>query len=207
MKLLIFGATGSIGRELLPQALERGHRVTAFVRDPARLAIRHENLRLVEGDVLKPTAVEHAMPGHDAVLCVLGAGTKGTIRSEGTRNIVRAMEQAGVRRLVCQSTLGVGDSRENLNAFWKYVMFGLLLRRAYADHVAQESYVRQSALDWTIVRPAAFTNGPRTGHYRHGFTADDKTTRLKISRADVADFLLQQLTDDRYLRKAPGLSY
>ncbi|CAN5714314.1 hypothetical protein BH24ACT20_BH24ACT20_17460 [soil metagenome] len=117
------------------------------------------------------------------------------------------MEKAGVRRLICQTTLGVGDSQDNLNFFWKYVMFGGLLRQAYADHALQENYVRESRLDWTIVRPAAFTDGERTGEYRHGFSATDKSLKLKISRADVADFVLKQLTSDRYLYSSPGLSY
>ena len=156
---------------------------------------------------MDPATVERAVSGHDAVLCSLGAGLKGKVRSEGTRNIIRAMENAGVRRLICQSTLGVGDSRGNLNAYWKTIMFGLLLRRAYADHVSQETYVMQSCLDWIIVRPAAFTDGNRTGEYRHGFPGTDKTTTLKISRADVADFMLKQLVDDTYLHKTPGLSY
>jgi putative NADH-flavin reductase len=207
MKVVIFGATGSVGRLMLRQALAEGHSVTAFVRDPAKLGIEHPHLRVVQGDATDPTAVASAVRGQDAVVCALGAGAKGSIRSEGTRNIVRAMEAAGVQRLVCQSSLGVGDSRENLNFFWKHIMFGLLLRRAYADHVAQEDHVRQSRLDWTIVRPGAFTDGPRTGRYRHGFAGDDKAITHKISRADVAEFMLRQLTDRTYLHKTPALSY
>jgi uncharacterized protein YbjT (DUF2867 family) len=152
-------------------------------------------------------SVEKAVQGQDAVLCSLGAGAKGTVRARGTKNIIRAMERAGVRRFVCQSSLGVGDSWGNLNLFWKYVMFRGFLRQAYADHVSQEDHVRQSDLDWTIVRPAAFTDGARTGEYRHGFPGNDKTTKLKVSRDDVADFMLKQLTHEEYLRKTPGLSY
>ncbi len=207
MKLLIFGSTGSIGRELVKQALEQGHTVTAFARDPAKFDIKHTNLQVVQGDVMEPASVERAVQGHEAVLCSLGAGRKGTVRSEGTRNIISAMEKVGVRRFICQSTLGAGDSRGNLNIFWKYIMFGLLLRPMYADHVRQENYVRQSRLDWTIVRPGAFTDGNRTGDYLHGCPATDKSTKLKISRADVADFMLKQLIDDTYLHKTPGLSY
>lgn len=207
MKLLIFGSTGTIGRQLVEQALAQGHAVTAFARNPARLDIEHANLRVAQGDVLDFASVEHVMQGQEAVLCSLGAGRKGTIRSEGTRHIVRAMETADVRRFICQSSLGVGDSRANLNFLWKHIMFGILLRDAYADHVSQESYVKQSSLDWTIVRPAAFTNGNRTGEYQHGFPGTDKTISLKISRADVADFMLRQLADDTYLRKTPGVSY
>lgn len=207
MKLLIFGSTGSTGRQLVEQALEQGHTVTAFARDPSKLEARHDNLKVVQGDAVDYPSVEKAVQGQDVVLCSLGAGAKGTVRSEGTKNIVRAMEKAGVRRFICQSSLGVGDSRDNLNFFWKYIMFGGLLRQAYADHVSQEDYVNQSRLDWIIVRPAAFTDGERTGEYRHGFSGSDKTAKLKISRADVADFMLKQLTDDTYLHKMPGLSY
>ncbi len=207
MKLLIFESTGSIGRLLIKQALEQGRSVTAFTRDATKVDIKHNNLQVTRGDVMDPALVERAIQGHEVVLCSLGAGRKGTVRSEGTRNIISAMEKVGVRRLICQSTLGVGDSRGNLNVFWKYIIFGLLLRPAYADHGSQEDYVRKSRLDWTIVRPGAFTDGERTGKYRHGFPSTDKTTKLKISRADVADFMLKQLTDDTYLHKMPGVSY
>jgi len=206
-KVVIFGATGGVGRELVKQALEQRHTVTAFVRDPVKVTMNHTNLKLAQGDVLDATAVERAVTGQDSVFCVLGAGMKGTVRAEGTRHIVQAMEKTGVRRLICQSTLGVGDSRNNLNAYWKYVMFGMLLRRAYADHVAQEKIVRQSQLEWTIIRPAAFTDGEHTGQYQHGFASSDKSISLTIARADVADFLLKQLADTRYLYQTPGVSY
>ena len=137
--------------------------VTAFARDPMRVDIKHVNLRVAQGDVMDPAPVERAIQDHDAVLCSLGAGRKGTVRSEGTRNIIHAMEKAGVRRFICQSTLGVGDSRDNLNFFWKYIMFGLLLRPIYADHVSQENHVKKSHLAWTVVPPGAFTDGERTG--------------------------------------------
>ncbi|MFQ4142666.1 SDR family oxidoreductase [Chlorogloeopsis sp. ULAP02] len=207
MNILIFGSTGNIGRQLVKQALEQEYTVTAFARDPAKLDIKHPNLKIVQGDVMDFTSVEKAVQDQDAVLCAIGAGRNGTIRSEGTRHIIRAMEKAGVRRLICQTTLGVGDSWGNLNFFWKYIMFGFLLRQAYADHVKQESYIKQSHLDWTIIRPGAFIDGNRTNNYRHGFPGTDKTTKLKISRADVVDFMLKQLTDDLYLHKTPGLSY
>jgi putative NADH-flavin reductase len=209
MNLLIFGATGSIGCQLVKQALEQGHAVTAFARDRAKLDIKHANLKVVQGDVMDLAAVEKAVQGQDAVLCVLGSGgkRKGTIRSEGTQHIIRAMEKVGVQRFICQTTLGAGDSWENLNFFWKYIMFGAILRDVFVDHERQENYVKQSRLGWTIVRPGAFVDGNHTGKYRHGFPGTDKTTKLKISRADVADFMLKQLADDSYLHKTPGLSY
>lgn len=208
MKLIIFGATGSVGKPLVLQALGLGHQVTAFARNKNALAeIDHENLYVYEGNVFDPPSVEAAVKGHEAVICVLGAGRKGVVRSRGTRNIILAMEKWGIKRLICQSTLGAGDSRANLNFFWKRIMFGWLLKAAYLDHEEQEKYVKNSGLDWTLVRPAAFIDGPVTGNFKHGFSPYDKSIRLKISRADVAMFLLMQLNTHEYLRKAPGLSY
>ncbi len=207
MKIIVFGSTGTVGKHVIKQALDKGYEVTAFARNIAKITLNHERLHKVAGDVLDRASVGAAMPRHDAVLVVLGAGRKGGVRSSGTQNIIKAMHAQGVKRLICQSSLGVGDSRDNLNFFWKYIMFGLLLRLAYADHELQEQYVRDSGLDWTIVRPGAFTDGEHTGKYRHGFSGIEKKIALKISRADVADFLLKQLVDMRYLHKSPGLSY
>ena len=207
MKIIIFGASGSIGKKLVEQGLKQGYRVTAYVREPARLGLLHANLELAVGDILDSEEVDKAVAGHDAVFCVLGAGRKGGIRTAGTRNIIHAMEKTGVRRLICQSTLGVGNSWHNLNAFWKYVMFGFLLRPAFVDHVQQERLVKQSELDWTIIRPGAFVDGELTGQYRHGFSAADRSTKLKISRQDLVHFLLRQLDDLSYLKKSPGVSY
>jgi uncharacterized protein YbjT (DUF2867 family) len=209
MKLVIFGATGGTGRQVVTQALEQGHEVTAFSRNPAKLGIQDPQLQIFQGDVLDRQAVEQAIQGQEAVVCILGAGQKltGTIRSEGTRTIIGAMENVGVRRLVCQSTLGAGDSWGSLNFYWKYIMYGLILRQVLADHQRQEALVQQSNLDWTIVRPGAFVEGTRTGQYRHGFPGSDNTSQLKITRADVADFILKQLTDNAYLHQTPSLSY
>jgi len=209
MKLLVFGATGGTGRELVKQALAQGHEVTAYARNPAKLgAIAHARLQVVRGDVLDAAAVEQAVPGHDAVVCAIGAGAGRTsLREDGTRNIVRAMQKAGVRRLICQSSMGIGDSRANLGFLTKFVIVPLFLRHAFADHERQEAVVKESDLDWTIVRPPHLRDGPRTGAYRHGFPTTDTGIQGKISRADVADFMLKQLATDTYLHLTPGVSY
>lgn len=207
MNIIIFGATGSVGRHLVEQALTDGHTVTAFARDPSALATAHDRLSYQAGDVLDPAAVRDAIEDHDAVVVALGAGRKGTVRASGTRNIIAAMNAHGLRRLICASTLGAGDSYAVLNFFWKRIMFGLLLRDAFADHQVQEQLVRESDLDWVIVRPAAYTNGPVTGAYKSGFAVTEKNLTFKISRADVARFMLQQLTASAWLRQAPALSY
>ncbi len=209
MKVIIFGATGSLGRILVAQALAQGHAVSAFARNAAKLNIEHPQLTKVSGDVTDAAAVSIATQGHDAAMIVIGAGRKGGLRTIGTRHVIAAMKQHGVARLVCLSSLGVGDSHPLLNFFWRHIMFGLLLRDAMADHVTQEALVTQAGdeIDWVIVRPAAFTDGKITRQYHSGnLTPDDKLT-LKISRADVADFLLRQLCDNRYQRQTPGISY
>ncbi|MBF6085680.1 SDR family oxidoreductase [Nocardia cyriacigeorgica] len=206
MRIAIFGATGTLGRHVLERALRQGHEVTILTRDASRVASTHDNLRVLEGEVLDPAAVDGAVAGQEAVLICLGNGRKGVVRAEGTRTVIEAMRRNGVKRLICQSTLGVGDSRDNLNFLWKYVLFGLVLRPAYNDHVRQEEHVRASDLDWTIVRPSAFTDGPATGTYRQGFTGNEAGLSLKISRADIAEFMLDQLTDRTSLHRAVGIS-
>lgn len=208
MKLIVFGATGSIGRQLVLRALHSGYHVTAFARNPQKLSdIKHEKLQVRVGDVLNYDSVLEAIRGHEAVFCTLGAGRKGRVRAEGTGNIITAMKEAGIRRFICQTTLGVGKSWDNLNFFWKRIMFGWFLKEAFEDHELQEKHIERSRLDWTIVRPGAFTNGPVTGKFRHGFPPHDRTTKLKISRGDLSLFMLQQLKNEEYMGKAVGLSY
>jgi putative NADH-flavin reductase len=206
MKIVVFGGTGTIGRLVVEQALEQGHEVTVFTRDRAAVQQDSPRLHAEQGSVFDPGAIAPVVAGHDAVVVALGAGRKGGVRARGTAAVIEAMQRTGVRRIVVQSTLGVGDSRQNLDLVWKHLMFGLLLRGAYADHVEQERLTRASGLDWTIVRPGAFTDGPRTGSYRRGFGPAEKSD-MKISRADVAEFVVEQLTDDTWLRQTPALSY
>jgi len=155
MNLLIFSAIGGTGRELLEQALAKGHQFIAFARNPAKIDdVHHGNLQVVWGDVLDSATVEHVVAGKEVVVSAIGAGAKpSTLREDGTRNIVRAMEKTGVRRLICQSSLGVGDNRANLPFFTRYIIISVFLRHAFADHERQEAIIKQSMLDWIIVRP------------------------------------------------------
>ena len=209
MKLVIFGSTAGTGRELLEQALAEGHDVTAFARSPEKIEdLDSPGLRVVQGDVLGSDAVAEAVAGQEAVLCTIGTGAERTsLREQATRNIVQAMDSAGVQRLICQSSLGIGDSRSNLGFFTRHVIVGVFLRHAFADHERQEAVIKESSLKWTIVRPPHLLDAPRTGVYRHGFSTTDRDIRGKISRADVADFMLKQLTDDSYVHRTPGVSY
>ena len=208
MKIIIFGSTGSVGRHLVEQALKMGHGVTAFARNPYALDVEHENLKLVAGDAHDPVSVSQAMNGHDVVLVTLGSSSLSSrVRSIGTFNIIKAMKVNGIKRLICQSTLGVGASRENLNFFWKYLMFGFILRKPYDDHVVQEALVQQSKLNWTIVRPSSFTDELNLGDFKQGFGPNERGLSLKISRSEVASFMLQQVSCGKYLHQTPAISY
>ncbi|SEW25177.1 NAD(P)-dependent oxidoreductase [Chitinophaga arvensicola] len=212
MKLLIFGATGGTGRELVTQALRQGHTVTAFVRNPSLVQQQHPQLTIVKGDVLDYNTIEPAIAGHDAVLSAIGmpANKTGVLRSEGTRNIIRAMEKKGLKRFICQTSLGYGDSREVLNRtpfIFKYIIVPFILKKGFADHALQEQYIKGSSLDWVIVRPGNLTDGELTGRYRYGFAPTDPNITVKVSRADVADFMLKQLNDSRFIHQTPGISY
>ncbi|MEH6304690.1 NAD(P)-binding oxidoreductase [Olivibacter sp. CPCC 100613] len=207
MNLVVFGSTGSIGKLIVKQALQEGHHVTAFTRSPQKLQeIANPLLRIFKGDLNDSKTIQEAVKNQDAVLCAIGDGNKGGIRASGTRNIIDAMEQEGIRRLICETTLGLGDSAGNLNFFWKHVMFGLFLKKAFKDHQLQEHYLLTSNLDYTIVRPSAFTDGVRTDRYKIGFGASEKGLSLKIARADVASFMLNQVAQNEYRKKAVSIS-
>lgn len=201
MNVAVFGATGGTGRELDKQALERGHTVTAFVRDPAAFAEGGIGLTIVTGDIHDVAAVARCVRGHDAVLCALGARDlkKTTIRATGTATVIAGMQREGVRRLVVVSAMGVGASWAALSPVNK-LFLATVLRSARADHEAQEAVVMHSGLDWTIVRPSGLVDTPGTGVYGVGEGIRAKTSR--IPRADVAAMILDTLADGTFVGKA-----
>lgn len=202
MKIAIFGATGKTGIELVKQALEQGHAVTAFVRDPARLAIENENLTFVTGDVFDPSSVAKAVEGQDSVICALGAGSelkKTTVRTTGTINIISSMQKNNIKRLIAVTAMGVGESWDTLSLFNK-LFFATLLKSSREDHETQEVAVKESGLDWTIVRPSGLTETPRTGIYDVG--ENILATTSKIARADIADLILKELEQNMLIGKA-----
>jgi putative NADH-flavin reductase len=209
MKVTIFGATGRAGRHLVQQALDAGYEVIAFARDPARLLIRHERLHSVQGDVLDAARVEEAVAGSAAVLSVLGQTRPPTphLLSRAVDNIVSAMTRRSVRRLVYVTGAGVRDSRDAPPALAARVMVTLLKLAAsdvLADSEQAARTILASDLDWTVVRAPRLGDGPRTGQYRTGYA---RPGFKPIARADLADFILKQLTDDTYLHQSPVISY
>ena len=212
MKLLIIGATGGTGQYVVEQALALGHTVKAFVRNQAKIKISHANLKVMQGDVMELATLQMAMQDQEAVICCLGAPAHkaGNLRSVGTENLIKAMNEKGVSRLICQSSLGFGDSAillKNASFFTKNIVVPYLLKKTFEEHKIQENLIKQSDLNWTIVRPATLNNGKFTGNYKHGFPYTDTSLKLKISKADVADFLVAQLSSNTYQGKITGISY
>lgn len=194
---------------MVEQALAEGHEVTAFAREPSRLGISHERLRVVRGDVTDPAAVEEAVAGQDAVLSALGhaEGSKGDVLTRGAENVVGAMERHGVRRLVSLTGAGIRDPRDRpklvdrvITTLLK-VLQGDLLR----DSERHVEVIRESRLDWVIVRGPRLTDDEKRGEYRIGYIG--KNSGTKISRSDVADFMLRQLEGNEYLGRMPVVSY
>jgi putative NADH-flavin reductase len=209
MNLLIVGATRGIGAELVKQALASGNSVTALARHPERLAVQHERLRKARGDVLDAGSVSGAMAGQDAVCCAIGVKTPWEQRgvfSKGTQHLLHAMKSNVVRRLICVTGIGAGDSKGHGGFLYDRVFLPLLARSVYADKDRQEALIRAADVDWTIVRPGFLTNGPLTRRYR-ALTDLTGVRAGKISRADVAHFMLEELLANRYLRQTPLLTY
>ena len=202
MKLLILGATGPTGQQLVKQSLEKHHQVIALVRDPAKLNIHHDNLSIIKGDVLDKSILTMALESNDAVLSALGVGK--TLRSSNLMqgamtNLIAAMNTMNIKRIIFLSAFGVGETFAQAD-FIQKIIFRTLLKNIYTDKAKADTMLQQSLLDWTIVSPVVLTNGPYTGKSKAGEILPMKGLPI-ISRADVADFMLQQLTDTSYLKK------
>jgi uncharacterized protein YbjT (DUF2867 family) len=209
MQVLILGATGGTGRELVKQALGHGHSVRAVARNPEKVKTVHPRLEVVQGDIGDPKSLTAALKGQDAVLCAVGVNElkPNTILSDGVRNLLTAMKRQKVKRLIFVSSLGVGDSKGQLGPIYNLVLLPALLKNLFADKETAETYVRESQADWTIVRPGKLTSKLLTGRYRSGPDAAKKRWMPKVARADVADFMLDTLEHNRFIREAPGICY
>ncbi|SHN29705.1 NAD(P)-dependent oxidoreductase [Cryptosporangium aurantiacum] len=208
MKILVFGANGPTGRRVTQQALDEGHEVTAFTR--RAFPRRHERLRVHTGDVHDPGSVDDAVAGQDAVISALGVPYTRkpvSVYSRGGAHIVAAMERHGVRRLVCVTSTVTGSDHVQTGGFvfnriLQPFLVNVVGRTVYADMAALEAAVRASDLDWTIVRPSGLYDADEVTAYRVG---KDHVEGRFTSRADLADCLLRQVTDDQYVRAAIGV--
>jgi putative NADH-flavin reductase len=209
MNLIVFGASRGVGRALTELALAEGHRVTAAVRNPTALALDHESLTVAAADVTDAESVRRCLRGHDAVVCTVGADTRGatTLYSDAGRNIARAMELEGVPRLLFLSNFGVLDEKgRGARTAAMVFLIKRLLRPTLDDHRRALDELSGRDLQWTAVRPMALTDGARTGEYR---VAEQGLPRggTRISRRDVADFMLKQLDRQEYVHQVPAIAY
>jgi putative NADH-flavin reductase len=208
MHVLIVGASKGIGLETTRQALAAGHEVRAFARSAPAIPLSDPRLEKMQGDALKSGDVEAALVGVDVVIQILGVGLRDLFRpvhlfSDATRVLVAAMRSQGVKRLICVTGFGAGDSRASISCLQR-LPFQIVFRRAYEDKSLQEKLVKDSELDWTIVRPGVLTSGPRTSRYRI-LSEPAQWRNGIISRADVAEFLVRQIGDRMYIHMAPVL--
>lgn len=205
MRLTIFGASSATGRLLVEKALSSGHEVNAFVRDPARLTLTHPHLKVTCGDALNPTHVEEAIRGSDAVLSTLGPKGKPTVMAaESTMNIVNAMQKHSVKRLVVVSVAGIPVPQDNRK---KNLIDGLLkvmLRDVFTDRENQIAVLNASKVEWIAVRVTRLTDEAAKGSVKAFF--GNPNPSYKVTRADVANFMLEQLTSNQWVRQAPILS-
>ena len=205
MKVLVIGAAGRSGTELVKRALAHGHEVTAFVHDATQYT--QTGVRLIGGDVLDAEAIDAAVAGQDVVLDALGGKTpykETTLETNAARNVIQAMERHGVKRLIVISVLGAGESIENAGFLYEHLLMPTFLRGAMKDKAGMESAVSTSALNWTLVRPPFLTEGDPTGSVEVVATDGQPTDNIahKITRADLAEFILEQISKDTYSRQA-----
>lgn len=209
MKIIIFGASGGLGVEVMEFALRLGHFVTAFVRSPEKVKIRHPNLTVFQGNVMDSAAIAKAIAGQDAVISTIGPSRPPIphMMERAAKNIVAGMREHGVLRLI--STTGAGvrqpeDQPKFVDNFFG-VLLNLLAKEVVADSVENVRALQASDLDWTIVRLPRLVDGKYTGKYRVGFVGRDSGTQL--ARADGADFILKELSEKKWVKKLPVVSY
>ncbi len=208
MKIAIFGGSGRTGQHVVKQALEKGHQVVVLARNPDKLTINHPDLKIIQGDVKDLNAVQQTITEVEAVLSVLGPTSNQPIFdvSQGMTNILTAMEKDGVRRLVITAGAGVGDPNDEPKFFNHMMNFLLkmMAKNVLADMSQVVEMTRASDLDWTVVRLPMLTDDPKTGNVKVGYVGKGMGSR--ISRADIAEFMLSQLTDQTYIHKSPAIS-
>ena len=208
--IVVIGANGGIGRQAVEMALKQGHHVTAILRNPANLTITHPNLTIVKGDIMKPGSLEEYLENKDVVISAIGKNSlkETTLYSEGNKNLLNAMKQAGTSRVFFISASGIEVNPSHnffIRLVTKYVL-QRLLKNMYADLERMEKSVKESDQNWTIIRPPQLTNMPFTGHYRMAINGFLKRG-LRISRADLAHFMISNITNPAIYKTTVEVAY
>jgi putative NADH-flavin reductase len=209
MKIVVFGASRGVGLEVVKQALEAGHLVTAFVRSPEKFTVNHTNLTVFKGDSMDAEAVEKAIAGQDAAISTLGP-TRPPVRHMmeiSASNIVDGMKKHGVSRLVSTTGAGVRQPEDQPKFIDHFIGFllNLLAKDVVLDSAENVKVIQASHLDWTVVRYPRLMDGEHKGKYQVGYVS--KSSGTQLSRADGADFILKELTERKWLKKLPVVSY
>jgi len=209
-KIALFGGSGQTGRLFLEQALYMGYAVKALLRDPGKVSIQHPGLEIIEGDVLKEADVKGTVDGCDIVVSLFGhvKGSQEWLQTNGTKNIIRAMKSGGVKRIISLSGGGLPYPEKDRPKFADKMIRTIMkiaVPKILNDAIRHHQVLRESGLDWVIVRGPRLTNDPAKGEYRVGWVGVNAST--KIGRADLADFILSQVEDEQYNRQMPFVSY
>ena len=208
--ILVFGASGGTGLEVVEQALEAGHKVTAILRHPDKFPIRHEQLRIIKGDVLNSITYENTFFGMDVVISCLGTRNREAtvVYSQGVTNIMQAMQKVGMDRIICLSA-GAVEIAPNTSFLMKFLIKNILqklFKYSYADMLLMEGILHGSNLNWTVIRPPRLLNGDRTGKYRTSIN-EFIPNMSSLNRADLADYIIHHLDDEKTYKSKVEISY
>lgn len=208
--IIVFGASGGTGQEVVEQALEAGHHVTVLLRHPDKFSIRHEHLRIIQGDVLQPKTFENLFFGVDVVISCLGSRNRKptTVYSEGMTNILTGMQKVDVTRIICLSA-GAVVVPPNASFIVKFIIKYILqklFKYSYADMLKMETILKHSDVNWTVIRPPRLLNGDKTGIYRT-ITNDHLPNMTSLKRADLADYIIHHLDDEKTFKNRVEISY
>ena len=208
--ILVFGASGGTGLEVVEQALEAGHKVTAILRHPDKFPIRHEQLRIIKGDVLNSITYENTFFGMDVVISCLGTRNREAtvVYSQGVTNILQAMQKVGMDRIICLSA-GAVEIAPNTSFLMKFLIKNILqklFKYSYADMLLMEGLLHGSNQNWTVIRPPRLMNGDKTGKYRTSIN-EFIPNMSSLNRADLADYILHHLDDEKTYKSKVEISY
>jgi Trk K+ transport system NAD-binding subunit len=210
MSITIFGGTGETGLQLIQKALANGHNITVYARTPSKIPFQNEKLKIIKGELTETEKIEMAIKNTDTVISVLGpdSKTKGLVIADGIKNIIASMEKLGVRRLIAVATPSYKDSNDKFQFGFAFGVFMIktLLKDSYRNIVETGKLISNSNLDWTIIRLPMLSSKPAKGKLNIGYTGDGKINLFSLTRADLTEFLIQQIDDKSLFRKSPVIS-